>query len=138
MLIVPLTDPVTVGLNVTLIVQFAPAATELPQVLVSPYCALAKILVMLSAALPLLFSVTVCAALVVFSVWLANVKLAGDKLTAGVPAAPVPARDTVCGLPVALSVMVMVPVCVPVAVGVNVTLIVQLPPAAADVPHVFV
>src|SRR5579864_5057318 len=89
MLIVPLTDPVTVGLNVTLIVQFAPAATELPQVLVSPYCALAKILVMLSAALPLLVSVTVWAALVLLTCWLANVSAAEERLTLGAPA-PVP------------------------------------------------
>ena len=40
--------------------------------------------------------------------------------------------------PLALSVIVMVPVRAPVAVGVNVTLIVQVMPAASDVPHVFV
>ena len=37
-----------------------------------------------------------------------------------------PVRLSVCGLPVALSVMVIVPGCAPVAVGVKVTLIVQL------------
>ena len=59
--------PVAVGVNVTLIVQLAPAATELPQVLLSAYCALAVMLVTLSAAVPVLVSVTVCAALVVFT-----------------------------------------------------------------------
>ena len=49
-----------------------------------------------------------------------------------------PVRLTVCGLPVALSVTVIVPGCVPVAVGVNVTLIVQLAPAATEVPQVLV
>src|SRR5258708_677616 len=42
----------------------------------------------------------------------------------------VPVSDTLCGLPVALSVMVKVPMRVPAAVGVNVTLIVQFAPAA--------
>ena len=59
--------PVAVGVNVTLIVQFPPAATELPHVLVSAYCVLAAMLVTLSAAVPVLVSVTVCAALVVFT-----------------------------------------------------------------------
>ena len=51
---------------------------------------------------------------------------------------PVPVSGTVRGLPLALSVTVMVPARAPVAVGVNVTLIVQVIPAASDVPHVFV
>ena len=58
--------PTAAGVNVTLIEQFPPAATELPQVFVWAYCALAAILVTLSAALPPLVSVTVCAALLVF------------------------------------------------------------------------
>ena len=62
-------------------------------------------------------SVTVCARLVVFVGWPANVKLLGDRLTTG--AVPVPVRETVCGLPLALSVIVMAPVRVPVAVGVR-------------------
>src|SRR6202171_938894 len=45
----------------------------------------------------------------------------------------VPVSDTVCGLPVALSMMVKVPMRVPAIVGVNVTLIMQLAPAASDV-----
>ena len=51
---------------------------------------------------------------------------------------PVPVSGTVRGLPLALSVTVMVPVRAPVAVGVNVTLIVQVIPAGSDAPHVFV
>jgi len=68
MVIVPGRLPVAVGVNVTLMVQLAPAATELPQVLVWAYCALAAMLVTLSAAVPVLVSVTVCAALVVFTI----------------------------------------------------------------------
>ena len=56
--------------------------------------------------------------------------------TAG--AVPVPVRLTVCGLPVALSVRVTAAVRVPLAVGVKVTLIVQLAPAATELPHVLV
>jgi hypothetical protein len=44
----------------------------------------------------------------------------------------------VCGLPAALSEMLTAAVRVPVAVGVNVMLIVQLPPAATELPQVFV
>ena len=60
----------------------------------------------------------------------------GKKLALG--AAPVPVRLTVCGLPVALSVTVMVPGWLPVAVGVKVTVMVQLAPAATEVPQVLV
>src|SRR2546427_11379364 len=84
--------------------------------------------VTLSAAVPVLLSVTLCAALVVFTSWLANVRLVGERLTKG--AVPVPVRLTMCGLPAALSVMVIAPVRVPVAVGGKVTLMVQLAPAA--------
>ena len=54
---------------------------------------------------------------------------------------PVPLRLTVCVLPATsllLSVMVIEPERVPVAVGVNVTLIVQLPPAATLDPQLLV
>ena len=68
--------------------------------------------------------------------WLANVRLVGERLTAG--AAPVPVRLTVCGLPVALSARVRDAVRVPLAAGVNVTLIVQLFPATTLDPQLFV
>ena len=63
-----------------------------------------------------------------------KLKLVGAKLIPG--PTPVPDRATVCGLPLALSVTVIVPDWLPVAVGVNVTLMVQFPPAATDVPQV--
>ena len=137
--IVPGWLPVAVGVNVTLMVQFAPAATDVPQVLLCAYCVLAAMLVMLSAVLPMLLSVTVCGPLVVPDAWLPKLTLFEDRLTTGPAAAvPVPVKLTVCGLPAALSVMVIVPVRVPVAVGVNVTLIVQLAPTATKPPQVFV
>jgi len=58
----------------------------------------------------------------------AKVRLDGFMLIAG--ARPVPETSTFCGLPVALSVTVMFAERAPLTVGVNVTLIVQLPPAA--------
>src|SRR2546429_6130325 len=67
-------------------------------------------LVTLSAALPVLLSVTDCAALVVFSSWLPKLKFVADKLTMGAGAAPVPVRLMVCGLPAMLSVIVTAPV----------------------------
>jgi hypothetical protein len=49
-----------------------------------------------------------------------------------------PLKLTVCGLPLALSVMASDALRVPVAVGVNVTLIAQLDPATTLLPQVFV
>jgi hypothetical protein len=128
--------------KVTLIVQLAAAATELPHVLV---CAkslallpVTAMLVRLKVALPLLLRVTVCAELVVSTGWLPKERLAAERLATGPLPVPVPERLTICGLPLALSVMVTAPLRVPVAVGVKVTLIVQLFPAATLVPQLFV
>ena len=64
-------EPLAVGLNVTLMVQFAPMATLVPQVLV---CAklpelvpVIEMPVIVSTALPVFDRVTVWAALVVFT-----------------------------------------------------------------------
>ena len=56
----------------------------------------------------------------------------------GVPVEPVPVRLTTWGLPEALSVTLNVPVRVPAAVGVNFTLMLQLPPAATELPQLLV
>ena len=69
---------------------------------------------------------------------MASVNLPVSLMEEDTAAEPVPVREMMCGLPVALSVMVMAPVLVPVAVGVNVTLMVQLAPAATGVPQVVV
>ena len=63
-------------------------------------------------------------------------KVVGAKLVLG--ATPVPVRLMVCGLPVALSVTVIVPGRLPAAVGVKVTLMEQLAPAATEAPQVLV
>jgi len=119
--------PLAVGVKVTLIVHVFPAATELPQVLIwakSPALVpVIVILVMLKGALPVLPRLTVWAALVVPTAWLAKVRMADDKPAAG--AVPVPDRATVWGLPLALSLMLSEAVRLPLAVGVKVTLIVH-------------
>jgi hypothetical protein len=80
-------------------------------------------------------SVTVWAELVVPTVRLENVRLAGETVTGE---EPVPVRLTVCGLFEALSLNVSVPPREPVAVGKNFTLIVHVAPAAMLAPQVLV
>ena len=70
-----------------------------------------------------------------------NAKEVGERLATGpvVPdETPLPLNAAVCGLPLALSVTATLAVRVPVAVGLNVTLIVQLVPAARLAPQVWV
>ena len=78
---VPACLPVAVGVNFTDIVQLAPAATLVPQVLVSENSLEVAILVILSAALPLLVRVTDFAALLVPKSCLVKVRLEGDSDT---------------------------------------------------------
>src|SRR6266404_4964610 len=60
----------------------------------------------------------------------------GVRLADTTAAMPVPLSDTGEPLTLTLAVMVTVPVFAPVLVGVNVTLIVQVPPAANVAPQV--
>ena len=73
------------GVKVTVIVQLAPAATLAPQVLVCtkspafvPVMAMGEVNVRVADS-SVLVSVTLCAALVVPTPWLANVKLGGTS-----------------------------------------------------------
>src|SRR5208282_1680745 len=75
-------------------------------------------------------------ALLVPTDWLAKVRLVAERLAA--EEVPVPERLTAWGLPLALSVMLTEAVRLPLAVGVKVTLIVQLAPAATELPQVLV
>ncbi len=95
---------------------------------------------------PVLVSVTVFEALGEFTVWLAKVKLVGEKASAVVGAdgvggaelavaAPVPVRDTVWAPLRALSVIDKLPVLVPLAAGLKVTEIAHCASAASDVPQ---
>jgi hypothetical protein len=77
--------------------------------------------------------------LVVPTFWLLKLRPVAD--TPAMPALPVPVRLTLCVLParlLLLSVMVTAAVRLPMAAGVNVTLIVQVPFAATEVPQVLV
>jgi hypothetical protein len=104
---VPVRVPTAVGVNLTPIVQDAPPARLDPQVLVcekSPlFVPAMRMLEMLNAAVPRFFKVTLLAALVVPTVRLAKVIVAGDTVTP----VPVPLKLTVWGLPMALSVTLM-------------------------------
>src|SRR6202007_1156019 len=114
---VPVRVPEAVGVKVTLMVQFAPAARELPQLSVSEKSPLAEILVIVKVAVPVLVSVTAFAALLVPTVWLAKVSEVGERLATGAePAAPVPVRLADRGLPEALSATLRDPGRVPEAV----------------------
>jgi hypothetical protein len=62
-------------------------------------------LAILKAALPVLLRVTVCAVLVAPTGWLPKGRLVGERLTAAAVCVPVLERRAVCGLPLALSVM---------------------------------
>ena len=61
----------------------------------------------------------------------------GERVTPAATVA-VPERATICGLPLALSVMLTEAERLPLAVGVKVTLIVQLLLAATELPQVLV
>ena len=89
----PVNVPEAVGVNVTEIVQLALAARLDPQLLVSAKLPEAARLLIEREAVPVFFKVTLCAALVVATVWLANVRLVGDKLTTGAVAAAVMVMD---------------------------------------------
>lgn len=97
-------------------VQLAPAATELPQLLVWAKSPSAARLVIVSVASPVFCSVTVCGELVEPSSVEAKERLAGLRLTSGTTA-PVPLKATVCGVEESDALIVSVPVIGPVTVG---------------------
>ena len=61
-----------------------------------------------------------------------KVKLVGESFAV----VPIPLSGTFCGLPAALSLTDKAALRAPAAVGLNVTLIVQLEPAANEAPQV--
>src|SRR5580704_4216745 len=83
-------------------------------------------LVRLIGTLPVLVMVAVCVKLANPTGCVLKPNLSGDRVAVALTASPLPERPTVCGLPVALSVMTTVPVRAPTAVGVNTTLILQV------------
>lgn len=136
---VPVRAPAAVGVKVTEIVQLPPSARLAPQLCVSAKSPDAVIEVITRAAVPESVSVTVWAALVVPSICEAKERLVGESVTAGAATTggvPVPLKATVCGEPLALSVIVSAPVRLPAAVGVKVTEMVHVAPVATLLPHV--
>ncbi len=85
-----------------------------------------------------MLKVTVRAELVVPWYWLPKVKLLEEKLATEEIPTPVPVRVIACEPLPALSLMLTAAERFPAEAGVIVTLIVQLPPAATEVPHVLV
>ena len=135
MVITPVRVPLAVGVNVTAIVHVPEAAigVEIEQIVPafrakSPLAARAM---MVSELVPVLVTVTDCAAAVVPTTVLPKVRLEGAT---DIPAAvPLPVSVTICVPPLASSLVVTTLVRVPLAVGVNVTAIVQVLPAATGV-----
>jgi len=130
--------PLARGVKITLIEQEAPAFRLEPQVLVSekslgsaPVTAMLEIL---RATAPVFVTVRVLVALASPTSTLPKLRLAGANFTT----VPVPVRETVWGLPGALSVIESEAVSVPWAVGLNVTLMVHVAPAATLEPQVLV
>lgn len=133
MVVVAVNVVTLVGVKVTEMLQDAPAARLPPHVVVSANAPVVTMLVMVSDALPVFVIVTVCGTLVVFCCCPANVRLVADSWTMGADAAPPnPESEITCGLPEALSVIVVVPVEATALDGLNVTEIVQFAPAASE------
>src|SRR5260370_40824356 len=74
----PVRVPDAVGVNLTPTVQEAPAAIDVPQVLVCEKSPVVTMTDRVAAAVPVLFTVTCCALLVVLRAWLANVSELGE------------------------------------------------------------
>ena len=87
-----------------------------------------------SVPLPVFVIVNIWAAPVLPTATLLKLRLVAENATAGT--APVPVSLTASGLSDALSVIVTDAIRVPGAVGAKVTPIMQLVPAATEVPHV--
>ena len=91
----------------------------------------------MTVAVPMLETVTDCAAEVILRFWPLNVRVLVLRLMVLLFTCPEPVRLTVCGLVVASLVTVNVPVRVPVDVGVKVIETEQVAPEARVAPQVF-
>ena len=127
--------PPAVGLNVTVIVQFALAARDEPQVLVSvksPGLAPPSAMLVIASAVPPLFvTVTICDALDMPETVATNVSVFAESIAVGCTW-PVPIRAMECGFPGASSSIVIEADLAPAAAGVNFTLKVQTALTAID------
>jgi len=133
-------EPVAAGVKWPWMVQFAPAATLVPQLFANPNeeasLPVTAMLVMAKGPVPVLVSVTDCDALVSPGWTEPNERLVAERVTVE-SERPVPLREIDCGELDALSVMVMAAVSAPVAAGVKWPWIVQFAPAATLAPQLF-
>jgi hypothetical protein len=127
---VPVNAPLLVGANETSMVQVAPAVKLVGQLLVWLKGAVAAMLEIVTAEVPALVSVASCEVLVVPTVWVVKVIVAGEMETELLLAMPV--RETLCGLLRAPSVIANVALRVPDPVAVIVTPITQEAPKARE------
>lgn len=126
--------PVPLGVNFTLMVAVPPPEGTVIGIAVvvwkSPALApLNERVERLRFAVPGLVTVINCGTLLVFSVWLAKVRLAGLRLIAGapVPITPLPVIGIMCGVSGELSLTISVACRGPCWGGVKVTLMVAVP-----------
>jgi hypothetical protein len=134
---------VPLGAKLTLMAQVAFTATLTPLhvlVCVKSLDTLIPWAPNVRVAVPVFVTVTVCAALVVVTSWPLKVKgVAGESVTVGVPAVPVPLRTTPCGLLAALSLIErLTGPRAPAALGVKVTLMIHELPGAIVAPLIHV
>ena len=134
--------PAEAGWNVMVLVQLAPAASGLGQVVADFVNELAFVPVMVVAAVNeteaevLFFNVITCVAAAVPTVVEGNVSEAGVIVKPELALTPVPDSATVCGDPVAVSVYVTTAESAPATVGSNSIEFVQLAPAASGFEQV--
>lgn len=126
---------VAAGVNVTEMLQLAPAASVLPQVVVSAKSdGLAPVMLMrviVRVLVPGFDKVIACAAEVLPSVVVGNVRLVGLRTALGTcGAVPVPLSVAVCGVFAALSATEMVAEKLAAEAGVKVAEMLQVAPAA--------
>jgi len=136
--------PATAGLKAIEMVQEAPIASVVPQVLAVwtkevgsvPVRVMPPEVIVSGVVVLVFFRVATWAAVSTPIVVLAKVRVAGVRVTVGA-GNPVPVRVTFCGEPVALSATERLAVSVPAAAGLNATEMVQEAPTASVVPQVF-
>jgi hypothetical protein len=136
MLNTPVRLPETKGVKVTLMLQLAPFASEVGQLLVCAKSPLMEMPEIFKDTSPELFKFTDLDPLVVFTSWLEKLNEVADRLATG--ATPVPVKLTVGAVPTALLFKVTAPVLLPRAVGVKTTYTEQLAPAARVAPQLLV
>jgi len=128
---VPLTLPDVAGVKVTLIMQLDPSTRVPEQLSFSANSALATMPEMFSVAVPQLFSVIVCAALVLAMIWLEKINVLAERLAFTPEVSPTPSTE--CGLPCVLSFTVKAALRGPSCPGVKAKLMVQFaPPSRVD------